>query len=401
MSCQPAHGYRPALPRRRLKFVVKSLLSALPGVLVSAVALGVALAVNAAVPAVSAAVVAVVLGAALASSGGAGRRLLPGLRFVSRPVLRTAVVLLGLQVSVPQLLGLGWQTVLIVVVATGVTFVVTPMAGRRLGVAPGTSLLVATGVSVCGAAAIAAMHDSAGTEDDEAGAALAVVVLYGTGALVALPFAASWLGLSPVQLAVWTGASVHEVAQVAAIGAATGVLTTAVTVKLGRVLLLAPLIAVAAHTHRPAPSDDDAGAVLVRGTAARGRELETPAPHGHPAPRPAATEPGAGRRGAGGQGTGGQSAGGRRNGGGRPAAVPWFVAGFVAMAGLRATGLVPDGVTAGAGQAAHILLAAAMFGLGTGIDVRRLLRGGRAMLLGGVATGLVAGVSLVGVLLLL
>ncbi|MFD2350686.1 putative sulfate exporter family transporter [Nonomuraea ferruginea] len=80
--------------------------------------------------------------------------------------------------------------------------------------------------------------------------------------------------------------------------------------------------------------------------------------------------------------------------------VPLFVAGFVVMACVRGTGMVPDGVVAVAGQAANILLAAAMFGLGTGIDVRRLLRGGRTVLLGGIATGLVGGVSLAGVLLL-
>ncbi|MDA0636052.1 putative sulfate exporter family transporter [Nonomuraea sp. MCN248] len=337
------------------------LLAALPGVLASAAALAVALAVHAAVPAVSAAVVAVVLGAALAGFGGARGRLAPGLRFVSRPVLRTAVVLLGLQVSVPQVLELGWRTVTIVVVTTGATFALTLVAGRRLGVPPGASLLVATGVSVCGAAAVAAMHDSAGTEDDEAAAALAVVVLYGTGALLAVPLAASWLGLSPLQLAVWTGASVHEVAQVAAIGAATGVLTTAVAVKLGRVVLLAPLVALVAYARRPVPA---------RAVAAAG-----------PAPAPAARA--------------------ARPGGVRPVGVPLFVCGFVAMAGLRATGVVPDAVTAVAGQAAAILLAAAMFGLGAGIDLRRLLRGGRAVLLGGVATGLVAGVSLAGVLLLL
>ncbi|MGI5272706.1 YeiH family protein [Nonomuraea sp. CA-218870] len=347
------------------------LLAALPGVLVSAAALAVALAVHAAVPAVSAAVVAVVLGAALAGFGGAGGRLAPGLRFVSRPVLRAAVVLLGLQVSVPQVLELGWQTVTIVVVTTGVTFALTLVAGRRLGVPPGASLLVATGVSICGAAAVAAMHDSAGTEDDEAAAALAVVVLYGTGALLAVPLAASWLGLSPLQLAVWTGASVHEVAQVAAIGAATGVLTTAVAVKLGRVVLLAPLVALVANARRPV-------AARPRAAAAAGPAL-APAPAA-PAARVARVA---------------------RPAGVRPAGVPLFVCGFVAMAGLRATGVVPDAVTDAAGQAANILLAAAMFGLGAGVDLRRLLRGGRAVLLGGVATGLVAGVSLAGVLLLL
>jgi uncharacterized membrane protein YadS len=48
-----------------------------------------------------------------------------------------------------------------------------------------------------------------------------------------------------------------------------------------------------------------------------------------------------------------------------------------------------------------VLMAAALFGLGTGIDVRRLLSGGRALLLGGIATGLIGGISLVGVVSLI
>ncbi|MBT2230505.1 putative sulfate exporter family transporter [Nonomuraea sp. NEAU-A123] len=297
------------------------------------------------VPVLSPAVVAVVSGAALANLVGVGERLKPGLRFVAKRVLRTAIVLLGLQIAVPQVLALGWRTVAVVVLATGVTFTLTPLIGRRLGLTPGTSLLVATGVSICGAAAIAAMRESTDdSSDDDAASALSVVVLYGTTAIVLVPLAASWLGLSPTQLGVWAGAAVHEVAQVAAIGAASGVLVTAVTVKLGRVILLAPIVALTSyrrHRHAVAP---------------------------------------------------GQSK--------RPPVIPLFVAGFLAMVALRSTGLVPDVVTTAIPQVTNVLMAAALFGLGTGIDARILVKGGRALLLGAIATGLVGAVSLAGVMLL-
>ncbi|WP_336205500.1 YeiH family protein [Nonomuraea sp. LPB2021202275-12-8] len=311
--------------------------SLLPGLLVTAAAVALALTVHQLAPMLSPAVVAVVAGAVLAGLGGAGERLLPGLRFVSRRVLRVAIVLLGLQISVPQVLAMGWRTAAVVLVATGATFAITPLIGRQLGLTPGTSLLVATGVSICGAAAIAAMRDSAGGDDEDAANALGVVVLYGSGAIVAVPLLASWLGLSPAQLGVWTGAAVHEVAQVAAIGAATGVLAAAVTVKLGRVILLAPIVALTART---------------------------------------------------------------RHGDERPPIMPLFVAGFLAMVALRSTGIVPPLVTQAVPPVTNLLMAAALFGLGTGIDVRRLLGGGRAMLLGGIATALVGGISLVCVMIL-
>ncbi|MER7501508.1 putative sulfate exporter family transporter [Nonomuraea pusilla] len=317
-----------------------AILAHLPGVLLAAVAVGFATALSRFVPALSPAVVAVALGAALANTAGVGERLRPGLAFVSRRVLRVAVALLGLQIAVPQVLALGWQTMAVVLAATGTTFAVTPLIGRRLGLSPGTSLLVATGVSICGAAAVAAMRDTADASDDDAANALSGVVLYGSTAIVVLPLLGSLLGLAPAQLAVWTGAAVHEVAQVAAIGAAAGVLAAAVTVKLGRVILLAPMVALVSWRRR--------------------------------ASAPA----------------------------GRPPVMPLFVAAFLAMVALRATGLVPDAVTAAVPQVTSLLMAAALFGLGTGIHVRTLVRGGRALLLGGIATAIISAVSLAGVALL-
>ena len=58
-------------------------------------------------------------------------------------------------------------------------------------------------------------------------------------------------------------------------------------------------------------------------------------------------------------------------------------------------------MTAAVPPITDVLMAAALFGLGTGIDVRRLLSGGRALLLGGIATGLIGGISLVGAVLLI
>ncbi|MFC7583618.1 YeiH family protein [Nonomuraea antimicrobica] len=321
------------------------------------------------VPALSPAVVAVVTGAALANVARLAERsrttaylptFEPGLAFVSRRVLRTAVALLGLQIALPQVLALGWRTLAVVVVATGLTFAVTPLIGRRLGLSPGTSLLIATGVSICGASAIAAMRESTDLPDgdDAAAGALSVVVLYGTAAIAVIPLLASLVDLSPEQLGVWTGAAVHEVAQVAAIGAASGVLAGAVTVKLARVILLAPLVALTSYRHRRATATATA----------------TVRPTDRPTERTA-----------------------RRLS--RPPVVPLFVAVFLAMVALRSTGWVPAPVVQAVPTVTNVLMAAALFGLGTGIDLRKLVKGGRAALLGGIATAIIAATSLAGVVL--
>ncbi|MFI7642446.1 YeiH family protein [Nonomuraea sp. NPDC049400] len=372
----------------------------LPGIAACALAVAASLVANRFVPGLSPATAAVALGSALATAGAIHARLRPGLLFVSRRVLRAAIVLLGLQIAVPQILALGWQSLAVVAAATGLTFVLTPLAGRRLGLPPGTSLLVATGVSICGASAIAAMHDSTDSSDDDAAGALAVVVLYGSAAIVVLPLLASRLGLSPDQLGVWAGAAVHEVAQVAAIGAASGTLVTAVTVKLGRVVLLAPIVAVTTSLRRrAAPPAGAPDARTPAGTSDAGR-MPVVVPAGTTVPAsvrgtaPSAAPPAAAPAGA--PPAAPTAAGGRK----RPAIMPLFVAGFLAMVVVRSTGLLPSAVTEHVPAVTNVLMAAALFALGTGINLRNLLKGGRVMLLGGIATVLIGAISLAGVSLL-
>ena len=324
-----------------------------PGLGAAAVAVVLATAVTGIVPGVSAAVIAVVLGVALTNLGGLHRSLAPGLGFASRKVLRLAIVLLGLQIALPELLALGWRALAVVAAGTGVTFAATRWIGGRLGVSPRRSLLIATGVSVCGAAAVAAMHEVAGSDDDDVAAAVGVVVLYGSASIVTLPLLAGALGLTPQQLGLWAGASVHEVAQVAAIGAAAGagVLVSAVAVKLARVVLLAPIVGLTSLSlRRTAVDRSETGRAGSAGNAVR-----------------------------------------------RPPVVPLFVAGFVAAVAARSLGMVPPEITRAVPGLTAVLLAAALFALGTGVDLRRLARGGRSLLLGGIATAIIGGISLLGV----
>ncbi|GAA3089447.1 membrane protein [Streptosporangium carneum] len=317
-----------------------------PGLALTAAAVAVSLWASRALPGVSAAVVAVVLGIALTNLGGLRPAFRAGLRFVSRRLLRLAIVMLGLQIALPEVLALGWRALALIAASTSCAFLATRWLGPRIGVSPRRSLLIATGVSICGAAAVAAMHEVADSDDEDVASAVGVVVLYGSAALVLLPSLARLLGLTPHQLGMWAGASVHEVAQVAAVGAAAGagVLASAVVVKLARVVLLAPIVALTSVALRRTADS--------RGGAGTGR---------------------------------------------RPPLVPLFVLGFLATVTVRSLGMVPAGVTGVLPQVTGLSLAAALFGLGTGVNLRELVRGGRSLVLGGVSTAVIGAISLIGV----
>lgn len=319
----------------------------LPGLAAVAAATAAALAVAAWVPWLHAATVAVVLGALAANLGLHRPVLRPGTRFAASRLLRISVVLLGLQLVLPDLVRLGTAALGVVAVTVAVTFAGTRLLGRALGVPPARSLLIATGFAICGASAVGAMKEVAGADEEDTGTALALVTLCGSLAIVALPLLRVPLGLDPQAFGAWVGASVHDVGQtVAAASTVDGALTTAVVVKLSRVVLLAPLVA---------------GVALGR------------------------------RR----RSTGGQAVPGRR-----PPLVPLFVVGFMVAIGMVSTGLVPPVALALAGTVQQVLLVAALVGLGTGIHAAALRRtGGRSLVLGVVSWVLVAAVAYVGVVL--
>ncbi|MER6912759.1 putative sulfate exporter family transporter [Streptomyces sp. NPDC000594] len=347
----------PTGPRRGR--IPPALSATAPGLALAAAATIAAWLVHRAVPAVPLLTAAVLLGVAVAHLPRLRPRLTgpyrPGLALASRRLMRVGIVLLGLKVGMGDLLGLGWATVAMVAGVVTATLLGTWWLGRRLGLPADQPLLIATGYAICGASAIGAVAAVRDSDEEDIAPSIALVTLCGTLAIVVLPLLHHPLGLSDAEFGRWVGASVHDVGQVvAAAGTAGGpALTDAVVVKLLRVMALAPLVALLA-------------------LAVRRRLAATPATPGN----------GAGSRAA------------------RPPLLPLFVAGFLAMVALRSTGVVPAGVLEGAATVQEILLAAALFALGSAVHLPSLSRTGvRVAGLGLAAWVLIAAISYGGVLL--
>ncbi|WP_416873284.1 YeiH family protein [Kitasatospora sp. SC0581] len=369
-----------------------------PGLLLAALGVAAALGIHALVPAVPELTAAVLLGMLVAHLPG----LRPVVRGIARPGLSTAgkrlmrlgIVLLGLKLSLDDVLGLGWATVAMVLAVVAATFAGTLWLGRRLGLPGDQPLLVATGYSICGASAIGAVSQAAGSEEEDVAASVALVTLCGTLAIAVLPLLQHPLGLGELEFGRWVGASVHDVGQVVATAqtGGAGALREAVLVKLMRVVLLAPLVAGVAVAVRR-----NLRAARVAALA----EVPVGAPVGAPVGVSAAG--GAGEEGAAGAVSGDKSSAKPAEKsvktGSRPPIVPLFVAGFLAMIVLRTTGVLPERALDLAADAQGLLLAAALFGLGSAVHLPTMARtGGRIALLGLGSWVVVAGVSYVGVL---
>ena len=310
----------------------------LPGLLSAAAAVVLALAVHAVVPSLPAMTLAVAFGLLAANlpglagwTAGRGR---PGLDFAGRRLMRAGIVVLGLKVSLVDVLGLGWAALLLVTGVVLAAFAGTYAISRLFRLSPPVSLLIATGFSICGASAIGAMAAVRRIRQQDTVLPVALVTLCGTLAIGVLPLLIQPLQLSAEVFGAWAGASVHDVGQVVATAQTAGAaaLAVAVVVKLTRVILLAPMVAAAGLHHR---SSSSSGAGLKR-----------------------------------------------------PPIVPLFVLGFVVLAALRSTGWLSPGTLEAAAAVQDLLLGMALFGLGSAVRVGELLHPGARALMAALASWL-------------
>jgi uncharacterized integral membrane protein (TIGR00698 family) len=243
--------------------MLRSATTALPGIAAAAAIAAVAFFVSGLTTQIplNPIMLAVVLGTLVAGVAGTPARIAAGLNAVPRFALRVAIVLLGFQISLAELAGLGAAGLAAVFIGTASTMAATFLAGRAMGFERNVSLLIAAGTSICGVAAIVAMAAAVRANARDTSYAIICVTLFGLAAMVLFPLAAPLLGMSERAFGIWAGAGIHEVAQVVAAGfqhsTAAGEIAT--VTKLARVVLLAPMIAAVLYFLRreatePAPS---------------------------------------------------------------------------------------------------------------------------------------------------
>ena len=261
-------------------------------------------------------ILAILIGMAIHNLIGTPAAAKPGVTFSLKKILRAGIILLGLQLTFAQVAAVGWVGVGVIMATLVATFLFTKWLGRQLGLDAKLTELIAA----------------------------ACVTVFGSLSMVLIPVAETFLQLGPHAYGLWTGASIHEVAQVVAAafqqGEEAGHFGT--IAKLTRVMMLAPM-------------------VLILGYFA--------AKHAN-----------------------GKQAGG--------APIPWFVLGFVGMVGVASTGWVPQVVEPWTTGVTQFLLAMALAAMGLETDIRKLAAEGvRPALLGAASWIFIVLLSLLLVLL--
>ena len=267
----------------------------------------------------------------------ADRRLTPGLTLASRELLRWAIVLVGARITLAQIVALGPESLAAVVVIVGLTLGAGVLSARALGFGAGFGTLSGGAVAICGASAAMALSATLG--ERRVRQAELTLVLVGTStmssvALVLYPAVCELFKLTDVQAGFVLGASIHDVAQTLGAGYAFSQHAgeTATIVKLARVALLAPVLALVA--------------------------LAFPQP--------------------------------LKISGGKRAAplLPWFVAGFFIVAGINSTGLIPKQLSGFAADTSSWMLAVSVAATAIRSPLAEIMKAGPKPLLLGVMASL-------------
>lgn len=247
---------------------------------------------------------AIVLGLAIRNLAGVPAALVPGLKFSVTTLLRLGIVLVGIRLSVFDVMRLGLAGLPVVAAAVVTGLVVVTWFNRHVGLPSRLGTLVAAATSICGVTAIVSTAPAIDADEREVAYAVANVVAFGLAGMLLYPyFAHGFIGHSET-VGLFFGTAIHDTSQV--VGAALTyrqmfgddvVLRVATVTKLTRNLCLVAVIPLLTWMHH------------------RSAKVES------------------------------KSA---SHAGGRPPLVPAFVIGFLAMAMVRSVGDATLGSTGAA-----------------------------------------------------
>lgn len=317
-------------------------IAVLPGVLITAAIALVATGIGELVPVIGSAVPAIVIGVLLSlvrpkvmvGRETADARIQPGIAYSGKFLLQLAVVLLGVQLSVGAIAEVGLESLPIMLTTLAVCLVGAWALGRMLRTERRLTTLIGVGTGICGASAIAAVSPVIAATSAEIAYAVSTIFLFNILAIVVFPLIGHAMNLDPHTFGLFAGTAVNDTSSVVAAASvfSTAALGYAVVVKLVRTLMIIPI---------------SVGlSVMEARRSARGQPLT-----------------------------------GRRIVG----LVPWFLTGFIIVAIVNSTGVIPDGPRDVLVTASVFLIAMALAGIGLSTDIPALRRAGwRPLALGGM-----------------
>lgn len=290
-------------------------------------------------PIVGGPIFGILLGLVIRLTGRIDARFQPGIRFSSKRLLQTSVILLGTGLSLGEVFATGSRSLLVTISTLAVCLVTAWALGRWLKISSDLTTLVGVGTSICGASAIAAVSPVIEAEENDVAYALSTIFLFNIAAALIFPPLGRLLGLSQEAFGIWAGTAINDTSSVVAAaytyGAEAGQIAT--VVKLTRSLFILPIVFGLA-------------AWRARGKATKGRVDVV-------------------------------------------RIFPWFIVGFLLAALIRSLSLLPLHVLDAANQLGRFFMVVALVGVGLSVDLKQMRQTGLKPLYLGLALWAAVAVS--------
>ena len=299
------------------------------------------------VPLVGSAVPGIVIGVIVGFAIKPGARLKPGITLASKFVLQLSVVILGTQLSIGEVAQVGLQSLPVMLGTLVICLAAAWLFGRLLGVVGDVRTLIGVGTGICGASAIAAIAPVIGAVSADVAYAVSTIFLFNVTAVIVFPIVGHALGMSQHAFGLFAGTAVNDTSSVVAAASTYGSVAAnyAVVVKLVRTLMIIPI---------------SIGLAALVSRSRKATELVEPAQQSPDAAVPVRMSPGRVFR-----------------------LIPWFLIGFVIMALINSTNVIPASAHPALSSVSIFLIAVALSAIGLSTDLGALRRAGaRPLILG-------------------
>lgn len=203
-------------------------------------------------PVIGGPVIAILLGMVITMLWNDKKSAASGIKWTSKIILQTAVVLLGFGLNLNVIFKTGAQSLPIIISTITASLVIAWILHRAMRIPDNISVLIGVGSSICGGSAIAATAPVIDADDNEVAQAISVIFFFNVLAAVLFPILGKALGfdtMSGTAFGVFAGTAINDTSSVTAAASTwdsmwnlgTQTLDKAVTVKLTRTLAIIPI----------------------------------------------------------------------------------------------------------------------------------------------------------------
>lgn len=170
----------------------------------------------------------------------------PGIQFCAKRILRIGIIFYGFRLTFQDIAAVGLPGITIDAIIVTCTIFGGYYVGKLLKMDRDTALLTSIGSAICGAAAVLGAEATMRTKPYKTAVAVATVVIFGTLSMFIYPvlYRTGVFQLSPQEMGIFGGSTLHEVAHAVGAGNAMGdqIAATTVIVKMIRVMMLVPVL---------------------------------------------------------------------------------------------------------------------------------------------------------------